>query len=76
MEQQVIDIGIFVIKAIQAVAGTFASVKLGIYGFGYMKKNQQKIEEAKDGMKNVGIGLIIVMACQALVMFLQSNVSF
>ncbi|MCE4051680.1 pilin [Bacillus sp. Au-Bac7] len=76
MEQSIIDIGIFIIRALQAVAGTFAGVKLAIYGIGYMRKNQQKIEEAKEGMKNVGIGLVVVMGCQALVMFLQNNVSF
>ncbi|KYC73026.1 hypothetical protein B4092_4994 [Bacillus licheniformis] len=41
-----------------------------------MTKNQRKIEEAKDGMKNVAIGVIVVAACEAAVQWLQKGIHF
>ncbi|MGP9043212.1 hypothetical protein [Cytobacillus kochii] len=76
MEQQVIQILVYIIRAVQLVALSYAALKLSIYGVGYMKKNMQKVEEAKDGMKNVAIGLVVVLGCQAFVKFLDNGISF
>ena len=52
----------FVLRAIQGGAGAYGAV---------MTKNRQKIEEAQDGMKNVGIGFLVVMGAEAIIRFLQ-----
>lgn len=72
----VVQLIVYVIQAIQAVAGSYAGLKLVIYGVGYMRKNPQKIEEAKEGIKNVGIGFAIVMGGQGIVTWLQAGLGF
>ena len=61
----------FVLRAIQGGAGAYGAVMLAIMGYHYMTKNRQKIEEAQDGMKNVGIGFLLVMGAEAIIRFLQ-----
>lgn len=72
----IVTIFVLGLRAVQAVAGSYAAFKTGVYGIGYMKKNQNKIEEAKDGIKNVGIGLGVVMGCQAGIQWLQNTLHF
>ncbi|MBC1481554.1 hypothetical protein HCJ52_13855 [Listeria sp. FSL L7-1485] len=55
------------IRIVQGVAGSYAALKLAIYGIAYMRKNQQKVEEAKEGMMNVFIGLAIVFLCEVII---------
>lgn len=62
------------LRLVQGVAGSFAAFKLSIYAIGYMKKNPQKIEEAKDGMKNVAIGLAIVILAETIINVLKSAI--
>ncbi|EAC5024890.1 hypothetical protein AM614_14960 [Listeria monocytogenes] len=58
---------IALIRIVQGVAGTYAALKLAIYGVAYMRKNQQKVEEAKEGIMNVFIGLAIVLLCEVII---------
>ncbi len=74
--EQLIEIITYCIRAVQGVGGSYAAFKLSIYGIAYMKKNMQKVEEAKDGMKNVGIGLAVVLGCEAGITFLKSGLVF
>lgn len=61
----------FVLRAVQGCAAAYGAVMLAIMGYHYMTKNRQKIEEAQDGMKNVGIGFLVVMGAEAIIRFLQ-----
>ena len=54
-----------------AIAGGYAAVKFGLMGIAHMTKDQQKIREARDGMTNVAIGLIVVIFASAAVAWLQ-----
>ncbi|MFS0882737.1 hypothetical protein [Metabacillus niabensis] len=76
MPENIVTIMTYVITAVQTVAAGYAALKLSIYGVAFMKKNMQKVEEAKDGMKNVAIGLVIVLGCQAAVTFLKNGIGF
>ncbi|EAC4365530.1 hypothetical protein ACKW0K_000025 [Listeria monocytogenes] len=58
---------IALIRIVQGVAGAYAALKLAIYGIAYMRKNQQKVEEAKEGIMNVFIGLAIVLLCEVII---------
>jgi predicted tellurium resistance membrane protein TerC len=57
----------FVLRAIQGGAGAYAAVMLALMGFHFMTKNRQKIEEAKDGVKYIVIGIIVVIGAQLIV---------
>ncbi|QII26991.1 hypothetical protein G3M80_21065 [Bacillus altitudinis] len=76
MVESIVGVLVFLLRAIQVVAGAYAAFKLGLYGVGYMTKNQRKIDEAKDGMKNVVVGLVIVAGAQVAVSWLQGNIGF
>ncbi|MFT9116815.1 MAG: hypothetical protein ABF586_13150 [Sporolactobacillus sp.] len=76
MQANLISIFTTILNVITGVAGTYAAVKLAIYAIGYMQKNPQKIQEAKDGMLNVVIGLIICIGAQAIVQWLKGNLHF
>ncbi|MCY7967816.1 hypothetical protein MOB49_12010 [Bacillus haynesii] len=76
MEQDIIKLITYGIRFVQGVAGAYAAFKIGAYAIGYMSKNQRKIEEAKDGMKNVAIGVVIVAGCEAAVQWLQKGIHF
>lgn len=76
MVESVVGIFVFLLKAVQLVAGAYAGFKLATYGIGYMTKNHQKINEAKDGMKNVAVGIAIVAGAQVAVSWLQGNLGF
>lgn len=54
------------------LSGGFAAFKLGVYGIAYMTKNTRKVEEAQDGMKNVGIGLLVALSCEQIIQWLQT----
>jgi hypothetical protein len=73
---EIVNIISYGIRAIQVIAVAWAGFKLALYGTAYMKKNTQKVEEAKDGMKNVIIGLVIVLGCEAIVQFLKNGMNF
>lgn len=73
---QILNIISYGIRAVQLVAISWAGFKLGIYGLAFMKKNAQKVEEAKDGIKNVVAGLVIVLGCEAIVQFLKNGMNF
>ncbi|EAC8103063.1 hypothetical protein F6Y08_14265 [Listeria monocytogenes] len=55
------------IRIVQGLSGAYAALKLAIYGIAYMRKNQQKVEEAKEGMVNVFIGLAVVILCEVII---------
>lgn len=61
----------FVLRAVQGAAGAYAAVMLAVMGYHYMTKNRQKIDEANDGIKNVGIGFLIVMGAELIIQWLQ-----
>ncbi|EQK39991.1 MAG: hypothetical protein ACRCW0_04930 [Clostridium sp.] len=73
---QIVNIITYCIKAVQVIAIAWAGFKLCVYGTAYMRKNAQKVEEAKDGMKNVVGGLVVVLGCQAIVQFLKNGMNF
>ncbi|MBC1478900.1 hypothetical protein IA823_12690 [Listeria welshimeri] len=58
---------IALIRIVQGLSGAYAALKLSIYGLAYMRKNQQKVEEAKEGMMNVFIGMAVVLLCEVIV---------
>lgn len=62
----------YIITAIGTLSGLYATVKLGIYGMAHMEKNPQKVEQARDGLKNVAIGLLITIAAAAIVSWLKA----
>ncbi|WP_195336920.1 hypothetical protein [Paraclostridium bifermentans] len=73
---QIVNIITYLIRGIQLVGIAWAGLKLGLYGVAYMKKNSTKVEEAKDGMQNVVIGLAVVLGCEAIVQFLKTGMNF
>lgn len=62
----------FLIRGVQMLAGGYATFKLGYYAIGFMTKNTRKVEEAQDGMKNVGIGLLVALSCEQIIQWLQT----
>ncbi|MBC1212449.1 hypothetical protein [Listeria booriae] len=61
-------------RIVQTIGGTYAAFKLSLYGIAYMRKNQQKVEEAKDGMKNVAVGLCIVILAEVIVQVIKNTI--
>ena len=71
MQGKVIALLSAILGFIIASAGGYAAVKFGLMGIAHMTKDQQKIREARDGMTNVAIGLIVVIFASAAVAWLQ-----
>lgn len=71
MQGKVIALLSAILGLIIAIAGGYAAVKFGLMGIAHMTKDQQKIREARDGMTNVAIGLIVVIFASAAVAWLQ-----
>lgn len=71
MQGKVIALLSAILDFIIAIAGGYAAVKFGLMGIAHMTKDQQKIREARDGMTNVAIGLIVVIFASAAVAWLQ-----
>ena len=71
MQGKVIALLSAILGFIIAIAGGYAAVKFGLMGIAHMIKDQQKIREARDGMTNVAIGLIVVIFASAAVAWLQ-----
>ena len=71
MQGKVIALLSAILGFIIAIAGGDAAVKFGLMGIAHMTKDQQKIREARDGMTNVAIGLIVVIFASAAVAWLQ-----
>lgn len=61
-------------RLVQTAGGAYAALKLSLYGIAYMRKNQQKVEEAKDGMKNVVIGLCVVILAEVGVQIVKNTI--
>ena len=62
----------FILRGIQAIAGSYAAVMLAIMGYHFMTKNRQKLDEAQDGVKNIIIGIFIVVGSQMIVTWLKT----
>ena len=60
------------LEFIQAIAGSYAAVMLALMGYHFMTKNRQKLDEAQDGVKNIVIGIFIVIGAQMIVTWLKS----
>lgn len=71
MQGKVIALLSAILGFIIAIAGGYAAAKFGLMGIAHMTKDQQKIREARDGMTNVAIGLIVVIFASAAVAWLQ-----
>ncbi|MDN6334409.1 MAG: hypothetical protein L0J72_06900 [Lacticaseibacillus paracasei] len=71
MQGKVIALLSAILGFIIAIAGGYAAVKFGLMGIALMTKVQQIIREARDGMSNVAIGLIVVIFASAAVAWLQ-----
>ncbi|MBM6408902.1 MULTISPECIES: hypothetical protein [Lacticaseibacillus] len=71
MQGKVIALLSAILGFIITIAGGYAAVKFGLMGIAHMTKDQQKIREARDGMTNVAIGLIVVIFASAAVAWLQ-----
>lgn len=61
----------FLLRAIQTFAGGYAAVMLAMMGYHFMTKNRQKIDEAQDGVKNIVIGIFIVVGAQMIVAWIK-----
>ncbi|EOH86313.1 hypothetical protein [Enterococcus pallens] len=62
----------FILRGIQTVAGSYASVMLAIMGYHFMTKNRQKLDEAQDGVKNIVIGIFVVIGAEMIITWLKS----
>lgn len=62
----------FILRGIQAIAGSYAAVMLAIMGYHFMTKNRQKLDEAQDGVKNIVIGIFIVVGAQMIVNWIKN----
>ncbi|MES5398142.1 hypothetical protein ABU952_18770 [Bacillus amyloliquefaciens] len=76
MVENIVSMITFIIRAVQIIVGAYAALKLCIYAYGFMSKNQHKTEEAKGGMKNVIAGLFIVGGCEVIVKWIQQGTGF
>ncbi|MEB8418999.1 hypothetical protein NGG16_16310 [Enterococcus casseliflavus] len=61
----------FILHGIQTLAGGYAAIMLGLMGYHFMTKNRQKIEEAQDGVKNIIIGIFVVIGAQLIVNWIK-----
>ncbi len=52
-------------------AGGYATFKFILMGIGHMEKNPQKVEAARDGMKNIVVGLGIALLAFAITAWLK-----
>lgn len=69
---KIINVISFATRGAQVVAGGYAVFKLTLYAIYHMKKNPQKVEEAREGMKNVGIGILIAISAEFIIAWLQT----
>ncbi|MCO7126154.1 pilin [Sporolactobacillus shoreicorticis] len=76
MPSGVINVITACLNFVTTISGSYAALKLAIYAIGYMQKNPQKIQEAKDGMINVAIGLAICLSSLTISQWLQGNLKF
>ncbi|MDD9150443.1 MULTISPECIES: hypothetical protein [unclassified Sporolactobacillus] len=76
MPSGVVNIIIACLNFVTTISGAYAALKLSIYGIAYMQKNPQKIQEAKDGMVNVAIGLAVCISSLSISQWLQGNLKF
>lgn len=53
-------------------SGGYAALKFVLMGIGHMEKNPQKVEAARDGMKNIVIGFMVCLAALMIVSWLKS----
>lgn len=52
-------------------AGGYATLKFIMMGIAHMEKNPQKVEAARDGMKNIVIGFLVCFGAFAITSFLK-----
>ncbi|OJG77538.1 hypothetical protein RV10_GL002372 [Enterococcus pallens] len=45
---------------------------LAIMGYHFMTKNRQKLDEAQDGVKNIVIGIFVVIGAEMIITWLKS----
>lgn len=69
---KIISILKYLIAAAGTISGSYATLKLIMYGMSHMEKNPQKVEQARDGLKNVAIGIGIAISAAAIVAWLQA----
>lgn len=62
----------YLITAAGTISGSYATLKLIVYGMAHMEKNPQKVEQARDGLKNVAIGIGITISAAVIVAWLQA----
>lgn len=60
----------FLASGAQKIALAYGALKMVMMGIHYMTKNRQKLEEAQEGIKNVGIGVIITVIASSLISWL------
>lgn len=76
MPSGVVNVLTACLNFVTTISGTYAALKLAIYAIGYMQKNPQKIQEAKEGMLNVAIGLCICLSSLTIEQWLKGNLKF
>lgn len=52
-------------------SGGYATLKFIMMGIGHMEKNPQKVEAARDGMKNIVIGFGVCLGAYAITSWLK-----
>ncbi|EGO5014158.1 MULTISPECIES: hypothetical protein [Enterococcus] len=63
---------IFLIGGISTLTGSWATLQLLQAAWNMMRKNQRKVEEAKEHIEHIVIGIVIAVAGAAIVNWLMS----
>ncbi|HFR3101170.1 TPA: hypothetical protein ACHU8X_002598 [Enterococcus faecalis] len=63
---------IFLIGGISTLTGSWATLQLLQAAWNMMRKNQRKVEEAKEHIEHIVIGIVVAVAGAAIVNWLMS----
>ncbi|WP_242366001.1 hypothetical protein [Enterococcus faecalis] len=63
---------IFLIGGISGLVGSWATLQLLQAAWNMMRKNQRKVEEAKEHIEHIVIGIVVAVAGAAIVNWLMS----
>ncbi|EGO7565909.1 MULTISPECIES: hypothetical protein [Enterococcus] len=63
---------IFLIAGVSGLVGSWATLQLLMAAWNVMRKNQRKVEEAKEHMEHIVLGVVIAVAGAAIVNWLMS----
>lgn len=62
---------IFIISGVSGLVGSWATLQLLLAAWNMMRKNQRKVEEAKEHMEHIVLGICIAIAGASIVTWLM-----